>query len=194
MGMTARRRLIAGNWKMNGRLESAAALGAGLIEGLASRQDLQALDWLICPPFVHLKTLGDLLERSRQRLPGLAMKLGAQDLSAAGDGAYTGEISAEMLRDCGCSAVLIGHSERRQYFSESETLIAQKLKRAIDAGLSAVLCVGESEQERSKGLTRGSSKNRLSFCLIFGPRPLISLCLGKAQHKTSTHSRACTRR
>ncbi|NCX03212.1 MAG: triose-phosphate isomerase, partial [Betaproteobacteria bacterium] len=117
MGMTARRRLIAGNWKMNGRLESAAALGAGLIEGLASRQDLQALDWLICPPFVHLKTLGDLLERSRQRLPGLAMKLGAQDLSAAGDGAYTGEISAEMLRDCGCSAVLIGHSERRQYFS-----------------------------------------------------------------------------
>lgn len=179
MGMTARRRLIAGNWKMNGRLESAAALGAGLIEGLASRQDLQALDWLICPPFVHLKTLGDLLERSRQRLPGLAMKLGAQDLSAAGDGAYTGEISAEMLRDCGCSAVLIGHSERRQYFSESETLIAQKLKRAIDAGLSAVLCVGESEQERSKGLTRAVIEKQVELLFNLWPASTHQPVLGQ---------------
>jgi len=178
MRMTSRRRLIAGNWKMNGRLESAAALGAGLIEGIANRQDLQALDWLICPPFVHLKTLGDLLEQSRQKIPGLAMKLGAQDVSAAEDGAYTGEISAEMLRDCGCSAVLIGHSERRQYFSESETLIAQKLKRAIDAGFLAVLCVGESEQERVKGLTRAVIEKQIELLLNLWPVSSHQAALG----------------
>jgi triosephosphate isomerase len=146
--------LIAGNWKMNGRLGAAAALCTSILEGIDTREDLRALDWLICPPFVHLQTVAALLRASQAAAPDLALRLGAQDLSAAADGAFTGEVSAEMLRDCACTAVLVGHSERRQYFAESDALIARKLKRAISAGLQSILCVGESEQARLEGRTK----------------------------------------
>lgn len=162
--MTAhtRRCLIAGNWKMNGRLSEAAALSTSIIEGIDSREDLQALDWLICPPFVHLQMVAAVLSGRQARSPDLAIKLGAQDLSASEDGAFTGEVSAEMLRDCACTAVLVGHSERRQHFAESEALIARKLKRAVGADLQIILCVGESEQARLEGRTEAVIADQLA--------------------------------
>lgn len=161
MTALSRRRLIAGNWKMNGTLRGAAQLCAAVLEGIGHREELQTLDWLMCPPYVHLQIIGEMIHASQTKHPERSIRLGAQDLSAAKDGAFTGEVSAEMLLDCACKAVLVGHSERRQYFAESEVLIAQKLKRAIGAGLQAVFCVGESEQARLQGQTEAVISNQL---------------------------------
>jgi triosephosphate isomerase len=134
------RSLVVGNWKMNGLASSLQEL-ALLKEALAGGS--RACDVLVCPPFT-------LLAQAAWQVKG-AFALGGQDCHALSHGAYTGDISAEMLKDAGASYVILGHSERRQYHGETDAGVAAKVKAAWRAGLNAIICVGETESERLAG-------------------------------------------
>jgi triosephosphate isomerase (TIM) len=136
----ARRPLVAGNWKMNG-LEASAAELTKIIAGAAG---LPNADFLICPPATLVAQFAALAERSR-------VAIGGQDCHAEPAGAFTGDIAAEMLKDAGASAVIVGHSERRQYHGETDAMVRAKALAARRAGLLAVICVGESRAERDAG-------------------------------------------
>lgn len=137
-----RRRLVAGNWKMNGSRAMATALARGVVDaGLDN-----ALDVVLCPPAVYLETVG-------AAIAGSGVLLGAQDCSEHAPGAYTGEVAAEMLADCGASHVIIGHSERRQMFGDTDARVVAKLKAARAHGLTPILCVGETLDERRADAT-----------------------------------------
>ena len=139
-----RRPLVMGNWKMNGRLAANEALLSSLKSSLAEGFD--AIDLAICTPFPYLAQATELLE-------GTAITVGAQNLSAQQDGAYTGEVSSGMLSDLGIRWVLVGHSERRQMYGETDEVVAAKAQTAIDAGLVPVICIGETLEERKTGQT-----------------------------------------
>ncbi len=134
-----RRPLVAGNWKMHGSSAMADALVGAVAAGLPAHVDVALL-----PPFPYL---AELVKRHRDT----ALAFGAQDLSAHAVGAYTGEVAGSMLKDVGCTCVLVGHSERRQYHHESDDLVAAKFVAAQAAGLAPILCVGESLAERKAG-------------------------------------------
>lgn len=135
-----RRYLVAGNWKMYGSLTVAQSLVAGLVTGVDGV--LGRVDVAVCPPFVYLDRFAPTLREA-----GLA--LGAQDTCEhAGEGAYTGEISAAMLNDVGCRYVIVGHSERRRLFDDTQQRVAAKVAAAQEAGLVPILCVGETLDER----------------------------------------------
>ena len=139
------KKLIAGNWKMNNTLEQSVALATDVMAGLQANQDLlSGCDFAVFPPHVHLTSVRPAL--------GESVELGAQDCSAFSDGAYTGDISAAMIQDIGCKSVIIGHSERRQYFNESGQLIADKITQAQENGLKVILCVGETDEQRQAGV------------------------------------------
>lgn len=141
------KKLIAGNWKMNGSRESVRILMQGISAGLWADPGLaKACDVAVFPPFIHILETGRLI-----REDGQPVALGAQDCSAHGNGAYTGEVSAAMLADYGCRYVILGHSERRQYHGETDALVAAKATAAHAAGLVAIVCVGETEKEREDG-------------------------------------------
>jgi triosephosphate isomerase len=143
--MAAGTNLIAGNWKMNGLREDATVLVRGLAQRAnAAKDGKPGCELLICPPASLLALVGGLLADS-----GIA--LGGQDCHAAPKGAYTGDISAEMLADAGCSYVILGHSERRHGHGESDALVRNKILGAWRAGLVAILCVGETQQQRQAG-------------------------------------------
>lgn len=133
--------LVAGNWKMNGRRSMAASLAAEIASAAPA-----GVEVLLCPPLVYLDTVADVLR-------GSTVVLGAQNLDEHEDGAFTGEVSGEMLADVACRYVLVGHSERRTLFAESSMRVADKFFRALDAGLHPVLCVGETLAEREAGRT-----------------------------------------
>jgi triosephosphate isomerase len=138
-----RRPLVAGNWKMHGSRVDNASL-------VRSFMDLMKPEWttevLLCPPFLYLWELGRLLKEAH-------IELGAQSVCAEAQGAFTGEVSAAMLRDVGCRYVLVGHSERRQIYGESDALVARKFVAAQSQELIPVLCVGETLDEREGGRT-----------------------------------------
>lgn len=135
----ARKLLIAGNWKMHGSLAGSRELVAALRAGVGSGGGAAML---LCPPAVYLPVVREWLE-------GSAIALGAQDVSTrVGTGAFTGEIAGAMLRDVGCSHVIVGHSERRALFGESDGAVAAKFQAAQHAGLVPILCVGETLEER----------------------------------------------
>ena len=138
-----RKPLVAGNWKMHGSRADNASLVRGLLDALRSEP---TADVLVCPPFVYLWETGRLLKDSD-------IELGAQSVCAESHGAFTGEVAAAMLRDVGCRYVLVGHSERRQIFGESDALIARKFVAAQSQRLVPVLCVGETLDEREGGRT-----------------------------------------
>ena len=138
-----RQPLVAGNWKMHGSRAENASLVSGLLDLL---QPGKRAEILLCPPFPYLMETGRLLKDS-----GVA--LGAQSVCAESQGAFTGEVSAAMLKDVGCRYVLVGHSERRQLFGESDALVARKFVAAQGQGLVPVLCVGETLEEREGDLT-----------------------------------------
>jgi triosephosphate isomerase len=135
--------LIAGNWKMNGSFAESENLVAALRDGVGSG----SAEMLVCPPFVYL-------DRARAWLGDSGLALGAQDLAAvSGPGAYTGEVSGTMLRDVGCRYVIVGHSERRTLYGETDAVVVDKFRAAQAAGLIPILCVGENLEQREGGKT-----------------------------------------
>lgn len=146
-----RRRLVAGNWKLQGD----TAFAGALVDALLSAGWPAEVELAVLPPFPYLPLLAG-------RLTGTRLLLGAQDLSEHAKGAYTGEVSGAMLADVGARLVLVGHSERRQYHREDSALVARKLLAAKAAGLEPVLCVGESEAEREAGQTEAVIRAQLA--------------------------------
>jgi triosephosphate isomerase len=145
-----RQTLVVGNWKMHGsRAGNASLLG----EMLGSMPNSNA-EVAVCPGFLHIPQVIDLCATS-------AIAVGAQDCSHMPSGAYTGEVSAEMLVDVGCKWVILGHSERRQYHAESDNLVAAKLGAAVAAGLQPILCVGETREQRENGEAEGVVEGQL---------------------------------
>jgi triosephosphate isomerase len=136
----ARRPLVAGNWKMNG-LRAAAAEFARIVQGASA---LPGVDLLVCPPATLIAAFAAAAE-------GTPVRIGAQDCHAEPCGAFTGDIAAEMLKDAGASAVILGHSERRSYHNETDDQIRSKALAARRAGLLAIVCVGETQAEREAG-------------------------------------------
>ena len=145
MSASRLRPLIAGNWKMNASCAQTEALIQDLKGRLASKADLAA-DLLVCPPAPYVAQAAALTA-------GSGITVGGQDCHAKQSGAHTGEVSAAMLADCGCRHVIVGHSERRADHGEGSELVAAKAKAAHEAGLIAIVCVGETEAERDRGAT-----------------------------------------
>jgi triosephosphate isomerase len=144
-------KLIAGNWKMNGALSANVSLVKAVLTGMPAAPCAVAM----CVPAPYLAQVGGLLS-------GKSVGLGAQDVSAHDAGAYTGETSAAMLRDLGVRYAIVGHSERRQYHGETDALVAEKARQALAAGITPIVCVGESLAEREAGATEEVIKRQLA--------------------------------
>ena len=138
-----RRKLIAGNWKMNLDREQATALAVAL----AAQVEQGSADAAVCPPFVHLHAVG-------VALAGSPVALGAQNMYSQSGGAFTGEISPDMLVDCGCRYVILGHSERRHVMGETNQDVSAKTLLAVEKGLTPIVCVGETLEQREADKTR----------------------------------------
>ncbi len=133
--------LIAGNWKMHKTVDESLALVRNLVPRVRDATDIEVV---VAPPFTALQAVGQALE-------GTPVHLAAQDMHWQETGAYTGEISAPMLKDVGVRFVILGHSERRQYFGETDEAVARKAQKALSAGLTPIVCVGETLEERDAG-------------------------------------------
>ena len=142
--MPRREKWVVGNWKMNGNRADNAALLQGLLDGLRTQHPAGSVG--VCVPHPYLQEAAQILQ-------GSPLVLGAQDVSAEQDGAFTGQVSVSMLQDVGCSMTLVGHSERRSLNGESDELVARKALRAAQAGLKVIVCVGETGAERKAGRT-----------------------------------------
>lgn len=138
-----RKKIVAGNWKMNKLVGDGVALATAIKAKLADKADVEVV---LCPTFTALKSVGDVVA-------GTQVKLGAQNMHWEKDGAFTGEISPDMLRDVGCQYVILGHSERRQYFGETDAGVNRKVKAALAANLTPIVCVGETLEEREANKT-----------------------------------------
>jgi triosephosphate isomerase len=138
-----RRKIVAGNWKMNTTLNEGLGL-ATEIKGMHADEVRNNAEVILFPPFVSIYAISKNLE-------GFNISVGAQNMSQFAKGAYTGEISATMLQSIGCEYVIIGHSERRQYFGETNAVLNEKVKAAIEAGLVPLYCVGETLEQRENG-------------------------------------------
>jgi len=150
-----RTKLVAGNWKLNGSRDANQRLVAGI---LARADEAPAVDILLCPPYVYLPQVG-------AQIDGTAILLGAQNVSAEASGAFTGEVAAAMLRDIGCSHVIVGHSERRSLFGDTDERVAARFAAAHGQGLTPILCVGESLEERESGVTMAIIDRQLDAVL-----------------------------
>ncbi len=138
-----RKILVAGNWKLNGSLADTETLIQGILDGLSQ---VKAADVAVCPPYPYLA-------QAQRLLDGSTVKLGAQDVSDQTSGAFTGEVSAPMLAEFGCQYVIVGHSERRALYCEDDEFTARKFVAAQAGGLTPILCVGETLEEREKDIT-----------------------------------------
>ena|SRR5690606_38597473 len=154
-----RKRLVMGNWKMHGGLEANAKLLADLHAGAGILAEYCTL--AVCTPFPYLA-------QARSQLENSVISWGAQDVSAHERGAYTGEVSATMLNDFGCTWALVGHSERRAMHGETDQLVADKAKAALTAGLTPVVCVGETLDEQKAGQTLAVIQRQLAPVLALG--------------------------
>ncbi|MFV1997014.1 MAG: triose-phosphate isomerase [Acidiferrobacterales bacterium] len=138
-----RQPLVAGNWKMNGNRDESATLLEGIVAGMG---DVHKAEVVVCPPAI-------LMALAMEKLSGSDVKFGGQNLDYHSAGAYTGEISGPMLKDAGCTYVIVGHSERRSYYGEGDDLIARKFEAAQEHNLIPILCIGESLEEREADQT-----------------------------------------
>ena len=186
-----RRPLVAGNWKMNGSKAESAALLDGILAGIGS---VTAADMAVCPPAI-------LVPLVEQKLAGSAVAWGGQDLNVNASGAYTGEISGLMLKDFGCSYAIVGHSERREYYGETDQVVAEKFGAAQAHGLVPILCIGETLQEREAGDTENVCARQLDAVLaahgiesfknaVIAYEPVWAIGTGKTA--TPEQARKCT--
>jgi len=151
-----RKKIIAGNWKMNKSVAEAEDLTTGIRRALAEVSDV---DVVLCPPFTAIKAVGDILSDT-------AIKIGAQNMHWEGYGAYTGEVCAAMLRDLYCHYVILGHSERRMYFHETDDVVNRKIKAALAGNLIPIVCVGETQEEREANQTEEVVERQLRNGLV----------------------------
>jgi triosephosphate isomerase len=158
--VSERRRFIAGNWKMHKTIAQAEALIQGLLPRVGAVEDV---DVVVCPPFLALQAVVDSAR-------GSAVGVYAQTMHEADEGAYTGEVSAPMLEEIDVHGVILGHSERRQYYNETDRALQQKVPRALAAGLIPILCVGETEDEREKGNTERKLRHQVQEALEKVPK------------------------
>ena len=147
-----RRPIIAGNWKMYKDVNEAVALANDIKR---SAFDIENVEVVVCPPFVDLGDVGEMLSESN-------ISVGAQNCYWEAEGAFTGEISISMIKSVGCKYVIIGHSERRKYFGETDETVNRKIAAAIDGGLIPIMCVGETLEEREAGKTLGVVKTQVT--------------------------------
>jgi triosephosphate isomerase (TIM) len=164
--------LIAGNWKMYKGPAEAAEFCLGLRE-----QELDGIDVVVCPPYLSLTV-------AVQLLAGTEIAVAAQNVHWEDEGAYTGEISARMLREVGVYGTIVGHSERRQYFGESDETVGKRVHAALQAGLFVIACVGETEEERETGQTEAVLRRQLSVLepddnLVVAYEPVWAIGTGK---------------
>ena len=164
--MAAKRRiLIAGNWKMNGLGKDARALGGGLATQMSraknSKTNKPAFEMLICPPAALLGPVIDAVK-------GKGIAVGGQDCHANASGAHTGDSSAELLKSIGCKYTLVGHSERRTDHGESDAQVKAKAEAALSAGLTAIVCIGETLKQREAGRTKSTNRKQLAGSLPKG--------------------------
>jgi triosephosphate isomerase len=148
----ARTRLVVGNWKMHGSRSANQALLDALLKGIG---DPEAAECVVCPPFPYFSQVGE-------RLRGTRLALGAQNVSEHAQGAHTGEVSAAMLAEFGCRYVIVGHSERRQLYGERDEQVAAKFSAVRAAGMTPILCVGETLEEREAGRTEAVVARQLA--------------------------------
>ncbi|TAJ98750.1 triose-phosphate isomerase [bacterium] len=147
--------LVVGNWKMHGTEREAAMLARQIRKGL---KQIEGVEIVLAPPFTALSAV-------HKAIRGSSLRLGAQDVHWETEGAFTGEISPKMLRESGCRFVIIGHSERRRLFNESDVTVARKVFSALHACLTPILCVGETWQERKRGMTARVIRRQLRAAL-----------------------------
>jgi len=152
-----RKKFIAGNWKMNTTSETSKDLLNGLAGGL-SDDILKKVDVVVCPPFTSLASANEVIKNKK-------IGIGAQNIHQKDDGAYTGEISAPMIKSMNCGYVILGHSERRQYFGETNHLINAKIKNALKNGIKPILCVGETLDERENNIHIKIVDDQVTLCL-----------------------------
>jgi triosephosphate isomerase len=150
-----KQKLIAGNWKMNGSLAANEALVHGVQQGFAQALGGKHVQVAVCVPAAYLSQVHQLVK-------GSGIDLGSQDVSAHEQGAYTGEVSAVMLKDFAVRYAIVGHSERRQYHGETDDQVAHKAQRALSAGITPIVCVGETLAEREAGKTEEVVKRQLA--------------------------------
>ena len=148
-----RRKVIAGNWKMHKDLSESQNLISKLINEL--RNENVNCDIIICPPFTSLSEAAGLVKNTK-------LKLGAQNMHFEDKGAFTGEVSAAMLKSAGCEYVILGHSERRAIFGESDEMINKKIKKALGTGLKPIFCIGETLQQRESGIMNDVLKHQVT--------------------------------
>jgi len=169
---------IAGNWKMNNTVPEAEKLVHDMLDTL---NRIEGVEKVLCPPFVSLVTLRELLK-------GSSVKLGAQNMYFEAKGAYTGEVSPLMLREL-CEFVILGHSERRRYFAETDRIVNRKIKAALENGLKPILCVGEKLEENEAGrteevidkqLNQGLNSVKPTRNIVVAYEPLWAIGTGKA--------------
>ncbi len=146
-----RKPLIAGNWKMYKTISEAIILANGIKREMV---DFTSSDIVLCPPFTALNSVYEIIMDT-------PIKLGAQDIAWEKEGAFTGEVSSVMLKDCGCEFVIIGHSERRKYFGETDEIVNKKIRAALSGSLIPIVCIGESLKERESNLTIEVVKKQL---------------------------------
>jgi len=146
-----RKTIVAGNWKMNASKETVNSL----IEGILSGMNEVSSEVIVCAPFPYLSQVESLINNSK-------LMLGAQNLNVNPAGAFTGEVSADMIKDFGAQHVIVGHSERRSLYGETNAIVAEKTKAAIDAGLTPLLCVGESLEDRESGKTEAIVEEQIN--------------------------------
>lgn len=147
--------LVAGNWKMNGDSATNAELVADILAAVPVSDNVRLL---LCPPFTYISAVA-------AQIAGSKVSLGAQNVSEHSGGAHTGEVAAAMLRDIGCSYAIVGHSERRTLYGETSAQVANKFQAVLDAGMTPILCIGETLQEREAGRTNAVTEEQLDAVL-----------------------------
>ncbi len=163
--MSARRKFIAGNWKMNKTIADTEETISALLPRIGAVEDV---DIAICPPYLSLQAAVDSAR-------GSAVQVFAQNMHEKDEGAYTGEVTAPMLSEIDVQGVILGHSERRQYYNETDRALQLKVPRALEAGFTPILCVGETEEERDRGDTERKLRHQVQEGLEKVPKDQLHL-------------------